>query len=140
MMVLSPDEVCRELLERGCALRSSETAASIRRLEHVIGSELTPYAKAMYEKFDGFIENTSDELTQLSLWSIDEMLKFRDENKNESRFIVFGDRFIHSDFLTSALADREGPVVLLESGEKIASSYEIFWYKWLNSEYDLSGR
>lgn len=136
--MLSPDEIHQELLERGCALQPGASSAEIANLEEVIGSALSPYAQGIYTRFNGFVENTADNLSHLSLWSIAEIIRFRRDMNAPSKIVVFGDRLIQSDFLSCDLSHLDARVTLLESREVLSQTYAEFWFKLLNSEYDLA--
>ena len=67
------------------------------------------------------------------------MLHFRVDRKMVTEIAAFGDLLVHSDFLSCALSTSDSPVVLLESQEELSASFEMFWFKFLNSEYDICG-
>ncbi len=91
----------------------------------------------IYRKFDGFLENTSDPLNQISIWDVNKILH-HELNEGaasaERRSVVIGDFLVESDFIS--LMENNGVFMLYEK-RKLASSAQEFFENMASGQYDF---
>lgn len=114
-------KVAAMLEARGTRLRPPADLKALAHLEDTIGGRLSDQASALFQTFDGFIDEIPDDKTMVCIWSVERIICVTRESRIATGHAI-GDHFLAADFFCCDLRNSASRVWRQECGSIVAGS------------------
>jgi hypothetical protein len=135
-MPSSWEELKRCLLERGTKLGEPATEGQINSLQSALGVDLSTEFRAMCLHWNGFSDESEDDLSMISIWSINRIYNWSLSNR-ERDLIPIADFFLSSELIVLRTTPGMENVSWNDRGRIIANGVFEFCEKLTRGDLDI---
>jgi hypothetical protein len=130
------ENIQQQFLERGVELNRPATEDEINRLQSSLGIKLPDELRAMYLHWNGFCNESEDDLSMISIWSIGRIFSWSLNNIGKD-YLPFADFFLESELIIVRMSHEIGKVWWHDRGILIADGILDFCSKLGSGHFDI---